>query len=225
MTDRRRARGRAAAVVAAVVVLVAAGATAAAALVRPGAEADRPAAVALAPLVAGWPDAYTVTGTKAEPLYTERITATRDGSRFAVRIEAIGQGDAAMGTQLGAVRVRDGAATWTSGCTKSAADCALDPALRGFLATAAVVALADDGRLPATGTTRVLHGVDVVCIDDRALHPDAPPAVVALDPCLDPATGAVLGHWSPDSADFVGPTLAAGFRVEGGPDPDLLPPT
>ncbi|MDQ1127893.1 hypothetical protein [Microbacterium sp. SORGH_AS_0888] len=233
MTRRRHARGRAAIIAAAVGVLVVVGATAASALARPSVDPSpaapvsaAPAAAAtvpLAPLVAAWPDAYTVTGTKAEPLYTERITATRSGERFAVRIEAIGQGDAAMGTQVSVVSVSSGAVTWRTGCTKSPAECDADPALRGFLATAAVTALAQSGRLPATGTARVLHGAPVVCIEDAALHPDAAPAVVELDPCVDPATGAVLGHWSPDSRAFVGPTLAAGFRVTTAPDLGLLP--
>jgi hypothetical protein len=177
----------------------------------------------LAPIVAAWPDAYTVTGTKSEPLYTERIAATRDGDRFALRIEAISQGDAALGVQRSAVAVgADGSVAWTGGCTKTAAACSDDPALRGFLASAALASLAARDRLPETGTVRTLHGTPVVCVDDAALHPDAAPAAVPLDPCFSVATGAVLGHWSADSAAFVGPTLAPGFREHPEPDAALL---
>ncbi len=170
--------------------------------------------VELAPLVAGWNSHWQVTGAKSEPLYTERIDVRRDGDAFQARIEVIGQGDTALGTQLSAVSV-DAAGTiaWTEGCTKSAADCADDPQLRGFLATAALISLDRQGRLPATGTARTLHGTPVVCVSDAALHPDAAAADVRLDPCFDRATGAVLAHWSPDSAAFVGATLAPGFTV------------
>lgn len=170
--------------------------------------------VELAPLVAGWDAHWQVTGTKSEPLYTERIDVRRDGDAFQARIEVIGQGDTALGTQRSAVSVdAAGTISWTEGCTKDAADCADDTQLRGFLATAALIALDRQGRLPATGTARTLHGTPVVCVADAALHPDAAAADVRLDPCFDRATGAVLAHWSPDSAAFVGATLAPGFTV------------
>ncbi|WP_159502521.1 hypothetical protein [Microbacterium sp. 18062] len=171
--------------------------------------------VDLAPLVAAWPDRYTVTGMKSEPLYTEHIEITRDADVFRVRIDVLGQGDAALGTQLSAVRVRaDGTVSWLDGCAKSAELCDDDTELRGFLATAALIGLAEQGRLPETGTARVHHGVDVVCVADADLHPDAAPAAVRLDPCVDRATGAVLAHWSPDSQAFVSATLTPGFTVE-----------
>jgi len=176
-----------------------------------------PSSVELAPVVAAWPDSYDVRGTKAEPLYTELIHVARDGDRFEVTIDVRGQGDAELGTQHGAVRVDpDGRITWTDGCGKSAALCADDTALRGFLATAAVLGLSRDGRLPAVGELRELHGTPVICIDDEALHPDAGPAAVALDPCFERSSGAVVAHWSPDSAAFVGATLADGFTVTTG---------
>ncbi|MBB2976914.1 hypothetical protein FHX49_002502 [Microbacterium endophyticum] len=178
--------------------------------------------VDLAGIVASWPDSYQVTGTKSEPLYTERIVATRDGDTFAVRIEVLGQGDAAMGTQLSAVRATSVGIEWITGCTKSAALCADDSELRGFLATATVVEGARNGTLPETGVVRVLHGTDVVCIDDEALHPNSSPALVPLDPCVDIETGAVLGHWSTASAAFVGATLADGFTVIDSPNFSLL---
>lgn len=170
--------------------------------------------VELAPLVAEWDAHWQVTGTKSEPLYTERIEVRRDGDAFQARIEVIGQGDTALGTQRSAVAV-DAAGTiaWAEGCTKSTADCADDTQLRGFLSTAALISLKRQGRLPATGTARTLHGTPVVCVPDAALHPDAAAADVRLDPCFDRATGAVLAHWSPDSAAFVGATLAPGFTV------------
>lgn len=172
------------------------------------------ASVQLAPLVAGWDAHWQVTGTKSEPLYTERIDVRRDGDAFQLRIEVIGQGDTALGTQRSAVSV-DAAGTiaWTEGCTKDPADCSDDTRMRGFLATAALISLEHQGRLPATGTARTLHGTPVVCVADAALHPDAAAAEVRLDPCFDRATGAVLAHWSPDSAAFVGATLAPGFTV------------
>jgi hypothetical protein len=171
----------------------------------------------LAQVVAHWPDRYEVIGTKAEPLYTELISAARDGDVFRVRIDAVGQGDAPLGTQESRVRVDDdGTVEWISGCTKAPAECAHDTDLRGFLATAAAVGLARSGRLPHTATLRDLHGTSVVCVDDAALHPDAEPAAVRLDPCFDRSSGAVLAHWSPDSAAFVGATLADGFSVTSG---------
>ncbi|MBA8817141.1 hypothetical protein FHX48_002239 [Microbacterium halimionae] len=178
--------------------------------------------VALADIVSSWPDSYQVTGTKSEPLYTERILATRDSDTFAVRIEVVGQGDAAMGTQLSAVSITESGIEWIDGCTKSASACTDDPELRGFLATAAIVQSARTGALPETGVMRVLHGTDVVCIDDAAIHPAASPALVALDPCVDVETGAVLGHWSAASAAFVGATLAPGFTITGTPNASLL---
>jgi hypothetical protein len=168
--------------------------------------------VALAAIVADWPDSYSVVGSKSEPLYTERITFSRDGDLFALRIEVTAQGDTALGTQRGAVRVSgDGAIGWVAGCTKDAAACANDPTLRGFLTTAALVALERTGRLPDTGTARTLHGTPVVCVDDDAVHPDSAPSTAGLDPCFSIASGALLGHWSAASAAFVGPTLAPGF--------------
>lgn len=179
--------------------------------------------VALAPVVAAWPAAYTVTGTKSEPLYTERIAVTRDGDRFGLRIEALSQGDAAMGTERAAVEVApDGRVAWRAGCTKTPAECADDPALRGFLAAAALRSLALRDALPAVATLREFRGTPVVCVDDAALHPDAAPAAVALDPCFSVATGAVLAHWSAPSGAYVGPTLAPGFRESAAPDPALL---
>lgn len=170
--------------------------------------------VELAPLVAGWSAHWHVTGTKSEPLYTERIDVRRDGDAFRARIEVIAQGDSTLGTQRSAVSVdASGTIAWIDGCTKSAADCQDDTELRGFLATAALVSLDREGRLPATGTARSLHGTPVVCVPDDELHPDAAPATIRLDPCFDRTTGAVLAHWSPDSAAFVGATLAPGFSI------------
>jgi len=220
MTPTRWAGAAGAAIaVAAVGVLVASHALAA----PSGAAPADGTAVALAPVVAGWPDAYTVTGAKSEPLYTEHIAVTRDGDRFALRIDAVSQGDAALGTQRAAVAVTpDGRVAWTSGCVKDAAACASDPALRGFLATAALEALAARDALPATGVARTVHGARVVCVDDAALHPDASAAAVALDPCFSIGTGAVLAHFSAASDAFVGATLAPGFRESPEPDPLLL---
>jgi hypothetical protein len=173
--------------------------------------------VDLARIVAGWPDQYAVSGTKAEPLYTERIHADRDGDLFRVRIEVLGQGDAALGTQHSSVRVgADGTVVWVDGCEKAAGQCASDTDLRGFLATAALVGLARAGRLPQSATVREFHGTSVLCVDDAALHPDAAPATVTLDPCFDRTSGAVLAHWSPESRAFVGATLAPGFAVTSG---------
>lgn len=171
-----------------------------------------PASPDLADVVASWPDTYRVEGTKAEPLYTELIAAERDGDVFRLRIDAVGQGDAALGIQRSGVRVDpDGTVSWLADCTPAAA-CADDRAVRGFLTTALVVGLARAGGLSAAATARELHGTPVLCVDDAVLHPDAA-ATVPLDPCFDRATGAVLGHWSPDSEAFVGPTLAPGFTV------------
>lgn len=165
----------------------------------------------LAPIVADWPDQFAVVGTKAEPLYTERISFARSGDDFTLTIEVLSQGDVALGTQNSTVSVDDGAVRWIEGCTKTDAQCEHDTALRGFLTTALVVAAEHAGTLPASGVVRDLHGTDVVCIDDADLYP-APP-VVSLHPCFDIASGAVLGQWSPDSHAFVGATLADGFRI------------
>lgn len=170
--------------------------------------------VPLAALVASWPTAYEVAGQKSEPLYTEDIDITRTGGVFDVRIEVLAQGDAALGTQHDTIEVEtDGTVSWLSGCEKTANLCADDTELRGFLATAALVGLARADRLPDSGTARTVHGNAVVCVDDAALHPDAARAHVRLDPCFDRTTGAVLAHWSPDSAAFVGATLAPGATV------------
>ncbi len=192
-------------------------------------EATSATDVALAPLVAAWPASYVVTGTKAEPLYTERIRVERLGDTFTLRIEALSQGNAALGTQHSTVRVSEsGAVIWQSGCTKDAEACADDTTLRGFLTTALLVAQGRAGTLPATGTSRDFFGASVVCIDDTALHPNDPP-VVRLDPCVDPRTGAVLAHWSEDSHAFVGATLARGYRIASpallspAPSPSLTP--
>jgi hypothetical protein len=174
--------------------------------------------VPLASLVASWPSQYEVTGMKSEPLYTEHIDIVRDGDAFDLRIDVLAQGDAALGTQHDVVEVAaDGTVSWVSGCGKTAELCADDPALRGFLATAALLGLARAERLPESGTARTVHGVDVVCVDDASLHPDAAPAHVRLDPCFHRATGAVLAHWSPDSEAFVGATLAPGAVVSSRP--------
>ncbi|MCC4908411.1 hypothetical protein [Microbacterium sp. cx-59] len=198
-----------------VIALAACGAGAVAvATVATGAALAATDQVPLAPLVAAWPDAYAVQGQKSEPLYTEHIDLTRTGDVFSVRIDVRAQGDAALGTQDSTVTVNgDGTVVWNTGCVKSPALCAGDTELRGFLATAALVGLERAGRLPETGTARTVHDRAVVCVDDAALHPDAAPAQVRLDPCFDRATGAVLAHWSPDSAAFVGATLAPGATV------------
>lgn len=199
--------------------LVAGASAAGAGIANASGEADVERAVAalageisLAPIVADWPDSYSVVGSKSEPLYTERITFSRDDDLFALRIDVIAQGDTALGSQRGAVRVAgDGTITWVAGCTKDAAACADDPALRGFLTTAALVGLERTGRLPETATARELHGTPVACVNDDAVHPDSAPSIAGLDPCFSVATGALLGHWSAASAAFVGPTLAPGF--------------
>ncbi|SDZ54344.1 hypothetical protein [Herbiconiux ginsengi] len=173
--------------------------------------------IALAPIVAAWPDGYSVTGTKSEPLYVEHITSTRDGNRFSLVIDVVAQGDSPLGVQHSEVRLQpDGAVRWTGGCTKTAAECLDDPGLRGFLSQAAVLGAIRRGVLSAdaTGTARTLHGHPVVCVSDAALHPDAPPVVDGLDPCFSISTGALLGHWSTPSAAFVGPTLAEGLVDE-----------
>ncbi|MFB2586534.1 hypothetical protein [Herbiconiux liukaitaii] len=202
------ARGlAAAAAVVAVTTLVAVAATAAAA---PAAEDG--AVVELAPLVASWPSGYTVTGTKSEPLYVEHITSTRDGSVLSLTIDVKSQGESALGVQTGSVEVEaDGSIRWLDGCTKPAEDCLDDPGLRGFLALAALLGAERKGTLPATGRAETLHGHPVVCVSDAALHPDSPPVVDGLDPCFSVATGAMLGHYSAESAAFVGPTLAEGL--------------
>jgi hypothetical protein len=170
------------------------------------------AEVELAPLVAAWPDGYTVTGTKSEPLYVEHITSTRDGAVYRLRIDVKSQGESALGVQTGEVALEpDGRIRWIDGCTKTAAECLDDPGLRGFLSQAALLAADRTGTLPATGVARTLHGHPVVCVPDLALHPDAPPTVDGLDPCFSIATGALLGHFSTDSDAFVGPTLAEGL--------------
>lgn len=190
------------------------GAGAIAVAMASGAAATGDRVVPLAPLVAQWPDSYVLNGAKSEPLYTEDIRVRRDGNEFSLRIRVTAQGDAAFGTQESAVQVApDGTVAWTEGCPKPGALCADDTQLRGFLGAAALIGLARAGRLPETGVERELYGDEVVCIEDSALHPDAPAAIVRLDPCVDPATGAVVAHWSPDSAAFVGATLAPGFRL------------
>ncbi len=174
-------------------------------------------AIALAPVVAAWPDGYAVTGTKSEPLYVEHITSTRTGDRYALTIEVVAQGDTPLGVQRSAVQLGDdGAVQWIDGCTKPAAQCSDDPGLRGFLSQAALLGALERGVLPAdaTGVARTLHGHPVVCVSDRALHPADPPVVEGLDPCFSISTGALLGHWSTPSAAFVGPTLAEGLVDE-----------
>lgn len=184
-----------------------------------GAARERePLTVPLADIVAAWPAGFEVEGMKSEPLYTEHIRIERDHDDLRLRIEVVGQGDEAFGTQQSAVRVGDdGTVAWTSGCTKTADACAHDTELRGFLSTAAVLTLARADRLPPEGVVRDVHGTDAVCVDDEALHPDSPAPIVRLDPCFDRATGAVLAHWSPDSTAFVGATLAPGFTVSPRP--------
>ena len=167
--------------------------------------------VPLAPIVASWPDRFAVVGTKSEPLYTERISFARSGDDFTLEIDVLSQGNAALGTQTSAVTVDADSVHWVEGCTKTEALCENDTALRGFLTTALVVAAERAGTLPATGIVRDLHGTDVVCINDADLY--AIPSTVALHPCFDIASGAVLGQWSPASHAFVGATLADGFHI------------
>lgn len=168
--------------------------------------------VPLAPILATWPEGYTVTGTKSEPLYVEHITSTRAGSVYHLTIDVKSQGESALGVQTGEVALEaDGRIRWIDGCTKTAAECLDDPGLRGFLSQAALLSAERTGSLPATGVARTLHGHPVVCVSDLALHPDAPPTVDGLDPCFSIATGALLGHYSTDSDAFVGPTLAEGL--------------
>jgi hypothetical protein len=174
-------------------------------------------AVALAPIVAAWPDGYAVSGTKSEPLYVEHIASTRAGDRYALTIEVVAQGDSPLGVQRSAVQLgEDGVVRWVDGCTKPAVQCSGDPGLRGFLSQAALLGALQRGVLPAdaTGVARTLHGHPVVCVSDRALHPADPPVVDGLDPCFSISTGALLGHWSTTSAAFVGPTLAEGLVDE-----------
>jgi len=226
----RTVRGRRLVVLLAVALLAVAAVVATLLHALPPAQADSaerrtgtaPAAVSLAPIVQSWGAGYTVVGQKSEPLYTERISSTRDGDVFAVRIEAIAQGDAPLGVQESAVRVdADGTVEWLAGCT-AGASCADDPAVRGFLSGATVLSMERQGRLPATATQRMLHSVAVLCLPDAALHPDAPPAVSDLQPCFSRQTGALLGHYSPASEAFVGPTLASGFEVTPAPDRRLI---
>ncbi|MBF4571210.1 hypothetical protein ITJ64_01625 [Herbiconiux sp. VKM Ac-1786] len=172
-------------------------------------------AVALAPLLATWPDAYRVTGTKSEPLYVEHITSTRTGDDYALTIDVVAQGNSPLGVQSSSVHLdADGTVRWVDGCTKAPERCADDPGLRGFLSQAALLAAERRGGLPEWGVARTLHGHPVVCVSDAGLHPLDPPTVVTLDPCFSTATGALLGHWSSDSDAFVGPTLAEGLVDE-----------
>jgi hypothetical protein len=173
--------------------------------------------VALAPIVAAWPEGYSVTGTKSEPLYVEHIASSRAGDRYTLTIDVVAQGDSPLGVQHSAVQLSaDGAVQWVDGCTKPAAQCSDDPGLRGFLSQAALLGALQRGVLAgdATGIARTLHGHPVVCVSDRALHPADPPVVEGLDPCFSISTGALLGHWSTPSSAFVGPTLAEGLVDE-----------
>lgn len=170
------------------------------------------AVVELAPIVAGWPDGYTVTGTKSEALYVEHITSVRSGPSFSLTIDVKSQGESALGVQTSRVEVLPGGGIrWTDGCRKSEAECLDDPALRGFLTQAALLGAEEKGALPATAVARTLHGHPVVCVSDVELHPASPPVIDGLDPCFSRSTGAVLGHYSLQSGAFVGPTLAEGF--------------
>jgi hypothetical protein len=207
-----------------------AGALTVAVATLPGAHAESgvtprqwPHEVALAPIVHGWGEGYEVSGAKSEPLYIEHISSTRVGDTFAVRIEVLAQGDTALGTQESAVRVTaQGRVEWIVGCTMAVSVCADDPALRGFLAPAAMLALQRTGRLPETGTARTLAGTPVVCIDDSALYPRAPAATTDLQPCFSQKSGALLGHYSEVDGDFIGSTLEAGLVDKATPSPDLL---
>jgi len=188
----------------------------------PATDAAQPEVVDLADVVAAWPSSYTVRGSKSEPLYTEHVTSTRQGDVFAVVVEVVSQGDAALGTQRTAVRVGpDGRVQWLQGCTKNAAACADDPALRGFASAAALLSAQRRGHPPATGTVRAIDGEPVVCLDDDALHPAAP-GLTDLQPCFSRSTGALLGHWSDASGAFVGPSLFEITSETAVPDTDLL---
>lgn len=176
----------------------------------------------LSELVASWPTAYTVTGTKSEPGYIEHITLTRDGDLFGLRIVIAAQGEAAGGSSTALVRVAsDGRIQWLSGCT--ADDCANDTALRGYLGGAAMLSAQRQGRLTATATIRYLDSRAVACVADHDLYLQTSPTTSstassavspALAPCFSMTTGAVLGQYSDVNATFDGPTMAAGSIVE-----------
>lgn len=203
----RPARAAVIAVVVLAAAAVTAGTVSAAASARPDGTV-----VPLAPIVAGWPEGYTVTGTKSEALYVEHITSARAGSEFSLTIDVKSQGRSALGVQTSRVEVLPGGGVrWVDGCTKTAADCLDDPGLRGFLTQAALLAAERRGELPETAVARTLHGHPVVCVSDVALHPASPPVIEGLDPCFSVSTGAVLGHYSLPSEAFVGPTLAEGL--------------
>lgn len=163
-----------------------------------------------APIVAAWPDSYTVTGTKSEPGYVEHITTSRDGDRFALEIVIEAQGTGAGGASLAEVAVDSaGTVRWTAGSDEG--DCADDDAVRGFLATASVLSAQRQGRLPVTATIRRLGDHEVACVADGDLFPGTRTAASpALDPCFSVDTGAVLGHYSDVNASFVGPTMSPG---------------
>ncbi len=173
----------------------------------PGAAAP----VALAQLVEKWPASWTVTGTHSEATYVEHITITRRGDVFVLRIGVTAQGSQSGGTWIRSVRV--GAAGSVSdldpaGC---AGDCAALDGMRGYLAAAVLLAVHRAGAGPATGVLRAFGSRSVVCVAGETLYAAAGTPVasgtLALDPCFDRATGAVLAQYAPALGTFGGPTL------------------
>jgi hypothetical protein len=162
------------------------------------AASDANSSVDLAALVASWPARYAVSGVKTEPTYLEAIDVVRNGDIFAVR----GGAPAFAERSVESVRV-DGAGAIVHLVCPRGMDCSGTEPPSGFLATAAVIAAARQGKLSGPVEPVPFGNRMVVCIPAERIGIDQP----ILDPCLDEATGAVLAQRHRLTGAFDGPTL------------------
>jgi len=160
-----------------------------------------------------WPRHFELSATRSEPQYVEHVRLMRSGTdfvliggvpllelplRLTVHVDADGsiRGTDAQGREL---------------ICADAVAIPCDLPLRGFLASAAVLAAARRGATPRVLVRESFAGRRVVCVDADEIaaaaslsNPFEPPIV---DPCLDERTGAVLAFRHRRSGQFEGASL------------------
>ena len=160
-----------------------------------------------------WPRHYEVSATHSEPQYVEHVRLLRSGSNF-VLIGGVSLRDVPLRMKVqvgsdGSIRGTDATGQEIVCPDAVAVPCALP--LRGFLASAAVLAAARRGAMPRVLVRALYAGRCVVCVDAAQIATAAAPSPALeppiVDPCLDARTGAVLAFRHRRSEHFEGASL------------------
>lgn len=145
-----------------------------------------------------WPSYFVLIGTKTEPTYIEHITLRRDGDLFVLQ----GGAPAGMTPSRESVLVEtDGSLRHIECPSPMRCDRSAPPS--GFLASAAILAAINHGRLSGRLPMLSYGSLQLICVPAERLgiH-DA-----ILDPCIEVHSGAVVALRHRRSGHFDGPSL------------------